>query len=118
MAAGGIVPAMLIRPVPPLRRSGHRRPRGDAWAGERPFILRSALGATVLRMISTHSLSAFTPAIDRTAPAQPSRGAGASAAPDAAVEAVAAPAAQRPLEAVPAQPQRPVPRGSLLDLRV
>ena len=60
---------MLIRPVQPLRRSGRRRPRADGWAGDRPFILRSALGATVLRMIATHSLPAFTPAIDRTAPA-------------------------------------------------
>lgn len=107
---------MRIRPVPPLHR--HRR-RGDAWAENRPFILRSSLGATVLRMISTHSLSAFTPAIDRAGPAQPSRGAGApaAAAPEA-VEVAAAPAAQRPLDAVPAQPQRPMPRGSLLDLRV
>ena len=66
-------------------------------------------------MISTHSLSAFTPAIDRTAPAQPLRDGPVPAA--RAVEA-AAPAQQRPLEAVPAQPARPLPRGSLLDLRV
>jgi hypothetical protein len=70
------------------------------------------LGATILRMISTQSLSAFTPAIDRSAPVQPPR----AAAPVGATE-VAAPA-QRPLEAVPVQPARPLPRGSLLDLRV
>src|SRR3712207_7247019 len=56
-------------------------------------IFRSDLGATILRRISTHSLSAFTPAIDRTAPVQPPR----DAAPVRAVEAAAAPA-QRPLE--------------------
>ncbi len=65
-------------------------------------------------MISTHFLPAFTPAIDRTAPAQAPRDA---AAPVRAVEA-AAPVAQRSLEAVPSQPARPLPRGSLLDLRV
>ena len=109
---------MPIRPVPPLHRHRQRR-RGDAWAEQRPFILRSALGATVLRMISTHSLSAFTPAIDRAAPAQPSRGAGApAAAVPEVVEAAAQAGAQRSLKAVPAQPARPVPRGSLLDLRV
>ncbi|GAA0567448.1 hypothetical protein GCM10009416_01840 [Craurococcus roseus] len=109
---------MPIRPVPPLHRHRNRR-GGDVWAEHRPFILRSALGATVLRMISTHSLSAFTPAIDRAAPAQPSSAVGASAAavPEV-VEAAAQAGAQRPLEAVPALPARPQPRGSLLDLRV
>jgi hypothetical protein len=107
-AAGGIVPAMLVRPVPPPRRPDRRA------GGRRTFTLRSDLGATILHMISTHSLPAFTPAIDRTAPAQPPRDA---AAPVRAIEA-AAHAAQRALEAVPAQPGRPLPRGSLLDLRV
>ena len=100
---------MRVRPVPPL----HCHRRRDR-AGDRPFILRSDLGATILRMISTHSLSAFTPAVDRTAPAQPPR----DAAPARAVEAAAVAPAQRPLEAVPVQPARPLPRGSLLDLRV
>jgi hypothetical protein len=71
------------------------------------------LGATILRMISTQSLPAFTPAINRDAPVQPLRG----TAP-ARMEEASAPASQRPLEAVPVQPTRPVPRGSLLDLRV
>ena len=102
---------MHIRPVPPLHR--HRR-RGGHDAEDRPFILRSDLGATILHMISTHSLSAFTPAIDRNAPVQPPR----DATPAAPVVEAAAPTAQRTLEAVPAQPARPVPRGSLLDLRV
>jgi hypothetical protein len=112
---------MRIRPVPPLHR--HRRLAGEGRVGrgDRPFILRSELGATILRMISTHSLPAFTPAIDRPAPgpapAQAPRQASGPAAP-AVVEVAAAPASPRALDAVPAQPARPVPRGSLLDLRV
>lgn len=112
MAAGIVLP-MLIRPAPPLHR--HHRRGGRGVAADRPFTLRSDLGATILRMISTHSLPAFTPAIDRTVPVQAPREA---AAPATSVFEAAAPAAQRPLEAVPAQPGRPVPRGSLLDLKV
>lgn len=102
---------MLVHHVLPVRRPQRRA------GGRRTFIFRSDLGATILRMISTHSLPAFTPAVDRTAPAHPAREAGAHA-PVGPVEAVAASAAQRSLDAVPAQPSRPVPRGSLLDLRV
>lgn len=75
----------------------------------------SPLGAMILSMISTSSLAAFTPAIDRSEPPRPVRGvqppreAGAT-------EISASP--QRPLDAVPPQPNRPTPRGSLLDLRV
>jgi hypothetical protein len=108
---------MPIRPIPPLYR--HRRHR-QAGASQ-PFILRSDLDATILRMISTHSMAAFTPAIDRTAPAQKPRdaAAAASAAPSAAgATTVSAPVAQRTLGAVPAMPARPAPRGSLIDLRV
>jgi hypothetical protein len=102
---------MRVRPVSPLHR---QRRRAEV---ERLFILRSDLGATILGMISTHSLSAFTPAatVERSGPARPPRDAGGPA-PAQAVELAAAP--QRPLEAVPAQPARPLPRGSLLDLRV
>ena len=107
---------MRIRPVPPLHRHRRRGDGGGAAGG--PFIPRSDLGATILRMISTHSLSAFAPAIDRTAPAQAPRGTANPAAAGPVVEAAASAAAQRPLDAVPAQPARPVPRGSLLDLRV
>ena len=102
---------MRVRPIPPLHRHRHRRNHraGD----DRFFTFRSDLGATVLRMISTQSLAAFTPAaVDRVAPAQPLR----DAAPARPVEAAAP--AQRALEAVPPQPSRPTPRGSLLDLRV
>ncbi|WP_380067921.1 hypothetical protein [Dankookia sp. GCM10030260] len=66
-------------------------------------------------MISTNSLSAFTPAIGRPGDAQPVRGV-PPAAPLQARDGGTAP--QRPLGAVPAQPSQPLPRGSLLDLRV
>jgi hypothetical protein len=68
----------------------------------------------ILRMISLNSLSAFATEISRTAPVDPAR------APNpTTVLAAAQPApAQRKLEAVPAQPSGPTPRGSLLDLRV
>ena len=96
---------------------GHCRSGAHVEMANQPFILRSDLGATILRMISTHSLAAFTPAVDRAAPARPPREAGSTEAAPAVVEAAASPA-QRTLEAVPAQPARPAPRGSLLDLRV
>jgi hypothetical protein len=104
---------MRVRPIPPLHHPRRRRFGKDS----RPFILRSELGATILGMISTHSLSAFTPAatVERSGPARPPRDAGGPA-PAQAVDLAAA--AQRPLEAVPAQPARPLPRGSLLGLRV
>ena len=99
---------MRITPaVPPGRdRRGGRR---------LALTLDSDLGAIILRMIATHSLSAFTPAINRPSEAQPVRSL-APAAPATAAEATGSP--QRPLEAVPPQPLRPLPRGSLLDLRV
>lgn len=75
----------------------------------------SPLGAIILSMISTSSLAAFTPAIDRNEPTRPVRGVQPSRGIDA-TEVSAGP--QRPLEAVPPQPNRPTPRGSLLDLRV
>lgn len=75
----------------------------------------SELAGTILRMIATHSLSAFTPAIGRPGETQPIRG----VSPAAPVQPQAGAAnPQRPLEAVPPQPARPMPRGSLLDLRV
>ncbi|MBV1799734.1 hypothetical protein [Siccirubricoccus sp. G192] len=66
-------------------------------------------------MISSTSLAGLTPAIGRNEAAQPARGI-AQAQPASARADQAAP--QRPLEAVPPQPSRPMPRGSLLDLRV
>lgn len=68
-------------------------------------------------MISLNSLAALTPDISRTRPGQ-----GVEATqPIQPVQARAAqesPRPQRTLEAVPPQPVRPLPRGSLLDLRV
>jgi hypothetical protein len=64
-------------------------------------------------MISTNSLAAFT--------AEVSRGAGpvqARATTPAAPPATVSPEAPRRLEALPPPPAGPLPRGSLLDLRV
>jgi hypothetical protein len=97
-----IVPATPIRGCRPL-------PRRTA------LTVDSDLGATILRMIATNSLSAFTPAIGRPADALPVRGV-APTAPLQGQDGGSAP--QRPLGAVPAQPGQPLPRGSLLDLRV
>jgi hypothetical protein len=66
-------------------------------------------------MIATHSLSAFTPAVGRPGETQPVRGVSPTT-PAQGQDNAAAP--QRPLGAVPPQPARPMPRGSLLDLRV
>ena len=67
-------------------------------------------------MISTNSLAAFTQEIARSRPAGELRG------PDATRRAEGPPeaerVAQRRLDAVPAAPSKPLPRGSLLDLRV
>ena len=65
-------------------------------------------------MISTNSFAAFTQEIGRTRPSaaiQPD-----APRPEGAPEAERV--AQRRLDAVPAQPSKPLPRGSLLDLRV
>jgi hypothetical protein len=73
----------------------------------------SRLSGTILRMISLNSLAAFTQDVSRAAgigevrPVHATPGGGAQAAP-----------AQRLLEAVPPAPIGPLPRGSLLDLRV
>ncbi|SHI89664.1 hypothetical protein SAMN02745194_01303 [Roseomonas rosea] len=73
----------------------------------------SRLSGTILRMISTNSLAAFTQDVSRAAgigQVQPVRTGGSS-------NGQSAPP-QRALEAVPAAPATPLPRGSLLDLRV
>jgi hypothetical protein len=72
---------------------------------------RSDLRGIVLRMISLNSLAAFTAEVSRLqAPAQ------ARAA--SSTPATTAPEAPRRLDALPPQPSSPLPRGSLLDLRV
>lgn len=66
-------------------------------------------------MISSNSLAAFTQEVTRSRP-------GTEASPvqrnARAERPEAEPVAQRKLEAVPPPPARPLPRGSLLDLRV
>jgi hypothetical protein len=105
---------MRIAPIPSLRPPSDRR---------RSFWTRVALTGDsdirvmVLRMIATNSLAAFTPGIGGTPPvngperAQPVRGIAPSPGGDAGPQ-------QRTLETVPPPPNRPTPRGSLLDLRV
>jgi hypothetical protein len=99
---------MRIAPAVPAR--GFRPP-----ARRVALTVDSDLGATILRMIATNSLSAFTPAVGRPEATQPVRGI-SPAAPSSGQNGGASPS--RTLEAVPAQPARPMPRGSLLDLRV
>lgn len=88
---------------------------GFSGQARRVFTKPSSLRWKVVRMISTNSLAAFTQEITRTRP-------GAEAAPaqrNARVDRPEAEAvAQRKLEAVPPAPAQPLPRGSLLDLRV
>lgn len=82
-----------------------------------PFTRSSGLRWQVTRMISTNSLAAFTQEVTRTRPAlepRPADNRAAAGAPPATAE----PVAQRRLEAVPPVPSKPLPRGSLLDLRV
>jgi len=73
----------------------------------------SRLSGTILRMISGNTLAAFTQDVSRAAgigQVQPVRASGSGNA--------AAPAPQRALDSVPVLPATPLPRGSLLDLRV
>ena len=92
-----------------------------AGMGRKPFTRSSDLRWKVARMITTNSLAAFTQEVTRNRPlsepkgvteASPARRRGPTEAP--AAEQVA----QRRLEAVPPAPSKPLPRGSLLDLRV
>lgn len=87
-----------LRPRPALFRAVGLTPRSD-------------LRGIVLRMISLNSLAAFTAEVSRLqAPAQARAASSTSAA--------TAPEAPRRLDALPPQPATPLPRGSLLDLRV
>lgn len=79
------------------------------------FTVDSELGAIILRMIASNSLSAFAPAIGQRQPVQPARSPAPAQAGAAPGPATAPP---RLLDSVPQQPTRPLPRGSLLDLRV
>jgi len=84
----------------------------------RRFTDHSRLSGTILRMISTNSLAAFTGDVSRAAGiagAAPVRATPARSASDGAGPGVPA---QRLLDSVPPAPASPLPRGSLLDLRV
>jgi hypothetical protein len=85
----------------------------------RPFTGSSGLRWTVARMITTNSLAAFSQEVARTRPALGGAPAGVDA-PRPADRAARGPepVAERRLEALPPAPSKPVPRGSLLDLRV
>jgi hypothetical protein len=89
-----------MRPIGlPPRKSASRLTRG------------SDLRPIVLRMIATNSLAAFTAEVSRSQGPMPARAASAS-------PASAAPESPRRLDALPPPPASPLPRGSLLDLRI
>jgi hypothetical protein len=71
-------------------------------------------------MITTNSLAAFTQEVTRSRPAVAPQGPPPGAQGAAPAERAARPeqVAERRLEAVPPQPNKPTPRGSLLDLKV
>jgi hypothetical protein len=68
-------------------------------------------------MISLNSLAAFTQEVARTRPSQGQQPADPVQQAQARRSQESQPQ-QRTLEAVPPQPARPMPRGSLLDMRV
>jgi hypothetical protein len=74
---------------------------------------RLELWPIIVRMISMNSLAAFTAEVSRMQGAAPARSAAS-----AATTPGAAPEAQRRLDGLPPPPAMPMPRGSLLDLRV
>ncbi len=106
------VPVMRIPPIP-MAHSPRRLHRDQQ--GRLRFTDHSSLGATILSMISSNSLAAFTAEVSRNAGIQgnvlPVRG----LAPEAQR---AAPSSGRTLGQVPPAPGQALPRGSLLDLRV
>jgi hypothetical protein len=103
---------MRARPV-------SRSTRIPSSGSDAAFTGDSRLRAIVLDMISTNSLAAFTQEISRRpALTEPVRGVAPSQPANAGAAGVPSLDPQRALDAVPPQPARPVPRGSLLDLRV
>mgnify|MGYP006976747360 CR=1 FL=1 len=109
MAREGNLPGMRPFPIAAIRRDRLLRARRVA------FTVDSELGAIILRMIASNSLSAFTLAIGQKQTVQPVHSTSPAQAGAAPGPTTAQP---RLLDAVPPQPARPLPRGSLLDLRV
>lgn len=101
----------------PIGLPPHPRPpgRSRAWptlhTSGPVFTVRSDLRGIVLRMISMNSLAAFTAEVSRL------QGPAAVRAQTGAPSATTAEAPRR-LEALPPPPATPLPRGSLLDLKV
>jgi hypothetical protein len=95
-----------MRPIGQILRSAR------ASSGSR-FTRRSDLWPIIVRMISMNSLAAFTAEVSRMQGAAPAR-----AATSSPTSPGAAPEAPRRLDALPPPPATPMPRGSLLDLRV
>ncbi len=92
------------------------RPIGlDARAARIRLRRRSDLRPIVLRMISMNSLAAFTAEVSRFQGPVQARGATGTAG---AATASPAPESPRRLDALPPPPATPLPRGSLLDLKV
>jgi hypothetical protein len=69
----------------------------------------------VVRMIAMNTLAAFTAEVTRSQGPSQARASAATTSPGAVQPAQPT---QRKLEALPAPPSTPMPRGSLLDLRV
>jgi hypothetical protein len=78
------------------------------------FRKASSLQWMVARMITTNSLAAFTKEVAPQRPVAEPAAIRRQAGPPIEAEQVA----QRRLDAVPPAPSKPVPRGSLLDMRV
>jgi len=93
-----------MRPIGLFPRSGQSR-----------LTRSSDLRPIVLRMISMNSLAAFTAEVSRAHRPDQARAASGMSAPG---QAPNAPDPSRRLDALPPQPASPLPRGSLLDLRV
>lgn len=90
------------------------RPIGLSPRPLRPALTRrSDLRGMVVRMISMNSLAAFTAEVSRMQGPAQARAATSGPAPQSA-----APEQPRRLDALPPPPAGPMPRGSLLDLRV
>ncbi|MFC0409861.1 hypothetical protein [Roseomonas elaeocarpi] len=84
------------------------------FANRRALSEDSRLSATILRMIALNSLSAFSQDVARTGSTT-----GVTPVRSRSIEAVGrSESPGRSLEAIPEQPSKPLPRGSLLDLKV